>query len=244
MPTGRTKRAQDRNKPAPKAMAQAIMLFNEERFEDALRAFLDLEVEPSDHPMLSYYLGLCYIHLGRLDESVLYLEQVVTSELSFAHVFQSRMILGYIYAVTDRFRLAEFEFNRLFEDGYESGRALSALAYVLYAQNKVAPSVAHLERALTLDPDSANALNSLGYILADQDIKPELAVNYCTRAVRKAPSNPAYLDSLGWAFFKVGRLDDAKKVLSKAVEIDPESDEIKSHLRSVKQRIVQVGAAP
>lgn len=243
-------RAKSRRKPsAPqepsrKQMNEAIRLFREERYEDALRAFLELDVDQSEHPLLSYYLGLCYTHLGRFDEAVLYLEQVVTSDLSFAHVFQGRMLLGYIYAVTDRFRLAEFEFNRLLEDGYESARALSALAFVMYAQKKVAPSIAQLERALTIDPDNANALNSLGYILADQEIKPEVAVTYCTRAVRKAPNNPAYLDSLGWAFFKVGRLDDARKVLGKAQALDPESELIADHVRAVKRRIVQVGAAP
>ncbi len=214
-------------------MKDAVRLLKAGKYTEALAALLVLDVEAALYPELSYYLALCYTHLEKYDEAVLYLEQVVMSDLDFAHVYQSRMILGFIYAVTARYRLAEFEFTRLLEDGYESPKVYAALAYAMHAQQKVAPAIANLEKALRLDPDNANALNSLGYILADNDIRVQQAVELCSRALKRKPTNPAYLDSMGWALFKAGRRSDAKRFLQRAAEIAPENEEIESHARAV-----------
>ncbi len=214
-------------------MKDAVRLLKAGKYTEALAALLVLDVEAALYPELSYYLALCYTHLEKYDEAVLYLEQVVMSDLDFAHVYQSRMILGFIYAVTARYRLAEFEFTRLLEDGYESPKVYAALAYAMHAQQKVAPAIANLEKALRLDPDNANALNSLGYILADNDIRVQQAVELCSRALKRKPTNPAYLDSMGWALFKAGRRSDAKRFLQRAAEIAPENEEIERHARAV-----------
>ena len=67
-----------------------------------------------------------------------------------------------------------------------------------------------LQKALDLDARNANALNSLGFILAEEKLDPARAVTLCRQAVDIAPRNPAYLDSLGWALFQQGGLDEAK----------------------------------
>lgn len=214
-------------------MNEGIRLLTQGRYQEALTEFLSADVESEDYPELSYYLGICYTHLGQYDEALLYLEQVVTSEMSFLHVYQSRMILGYVYAVSARHRLAEFEFRKLLDDGYESAKVHAALAYVLYAQRKVDEAVAELREALELDPDNPNANNSLGFILADSDRDPETAVRHCTKAVAKRPDSPAYLDSLGWSLYKAGKLAEAEKALRKAASLAPDKSEIVEHLKKV-----------
>ena len=214
-------------------MNEGIRLLKRGQYERALQQLLSAHVESTEYPELSYYLGLCYTHLGRFDEALLYLEQVVTSELSFTHVYQSRMILGYIYSVTGRFRLAEFEFRKLLEDGFDSARTHAALGYALHAQRDLSGAVEELERALELDPENSNALNSLGFILADTSEDARRAVEYCRRAVRRHPKNPAYLDSLGWAYYRLGRSDEARDVLRSALEAAPGNKEIAGHLREV-----------
>ncbi|MFP4113288.1 MAG: tetratricopeptide repeat protein [Spirochaetota bacterium] len=214
-------------------MNEGIRLLQRGQYDRALQHLLNARVESPDYPELSYYLGLCYTHLGRHDEALLYLEQVVTSELSFTHVYQSRMILGYIYSVTGRFRLAEFEFRKLLEDGFDSARTHAALGYVLHAQGRLSDALGELERAIELDSDNSNALNSIGFILADTGTDARKAVEYCRKAVRRQPKNPAYLDSLGWAYYKLGRTDEARDVLRQALEAAPGNKEIAAHLREV-----------
>ena len=71
--------------------------------------------------------------------------------------------------------------------------------------------VADAERALrdllAKDPLDANALNSLGYLLADHGQRLDEAVDLVQRALKVEPGNPSFLDSLGWAYFQQGKLD-------------------------------------
>jgi tetratricopeptide (TPR) repeat protein len=214
-------------------MNEGIRLLQRGHYERALQQFLNARVDSSKYPEFSYYMGLCYTHLGRYDEALLYLEQVVASELSFTHVYQSRMILGYIYSITERFRLAEFEFRQLLDEGFDSARTRGALAYVLHAQGDTGGAIEALEKAIGMDAESGNALNSLGFILADTDRDPRRAVELCRKAVRRQPKNPAYLDSLGWAYYKLGKSDEARDVLRSALELAPGNKGIAAHLREV-----------
>ncbi|MFW6329392.1 MAG: tetratricopeptide repeat protein [Alkalispirochaetaceae bacterium] len=219
-------------------MNEAIRLYRQGKYEQALHRLLELHVEDAQEGELSHYLGLCYASQKQHDEAILYLEQVVSSNLGFLYVYQSRMLLGYIYSVTERFRLAEFEFQRLLEDGYESAKVYAALAYVLYQQRQAAPAIAHLEKALRIDPENANAMNSLGYILAESSENLELAFSYCQKAARKKPNNPAYLDSLALAYERRGQLQHAIKLYRHAYRLSGGHQLIGEHLKSLEERTV------
>lgn len=216
-------------------MNEGIRLLKQGQYDRALQHLLTTHGEAPENAELSYYLGLCYTHLEKFDEALLYLEQVVASELSFTHVYQSRMILGYIYAVTGRYRLAEFEFRNILEDGFDSAKTHAALGYALYEQGQHDDAIAELERALELDPNNGNALNSLGFILAETGRDARRAVDYCRRAVRIRPRSAAYLDSLGWAYFKLGKVEEARESLRSALNSAPGEKEIAAHLRAVMQ---------
>lgn len=216
-------------------MNEGIRLLKQGQYDRALQHLLNIHGDAPENPELSYYLGLCYTHLDKYDEALLYLEQVVSSELSFTHVYQSRMILGYIYAVTARHRLAEFEFRSILDDGFDSAKTHAALGFTLYAQGQLDESIAELERALELDPNNGNALNSLGFVLAETGRDPRRAVDYCRRAIRIRPKSAAYLDSLGWACYKLGRIEEARDALRSALNAAPGEKEIAVHLRQVMQ---------
>ena len=119
---------------------RAVKLYHAHRFAQALEALRELEAEEGANPELDYYIGLALTQMGRHEEALLTLEKVVASHFSFLHIMQARMVLGYIYAVTGRHRLAEFEFAKVCELGLQSSQALAALGYVLYAQKKISRS--------------------------------------------------------------------------------------------------------
>ena len=92
------------------------------------------------------------------------------------------------------------------------------LAAVLERLKRFDEAEAQFEKVLELEPDSAAALNYLGYMLADQGVSLDQSLNYVTRAIEQDPHNGAYLDSLGWVYFKMGRLDLAEDNLLKALK--------------------------
>lgn len=215
------------------SLLPGVRLYKSKRYEAALSVFLANDEDPMDNPELSYYMGLCYSKLEKFDDALLFLEQVVTNHSNLLLIYQSRMILSYIYCMTERYRLAEFEIKQLIEGGYESPQVYATYGYVHYMLGRQTDCVKMLEKALDMDPDNANALNSLGYVLAETGMDFERAISCCQEAVKRTPNSFAYLDSLGWAYFKAGRYEEAREYLRRAMETSRGSKVVANHMREL-----------
>ena len=82
-------------------------------------------------------------------------------------------------------------------------------------------------------PDNAGTMNYLGYMWAEQGVNLDRAADMLTKAVTLEPGNGAYLDSLGWAYFRQGKLDLAEKRLNEAAQILPRDATVHEHLGDV-----------
>ena len=85
-------------------------------------------------------------------------------------------------------------------------------------------------KALELRPDQPQVLNYLGYSWIDNDMHLEEALAMIEKAVAAMPQDGYIVDSLGWAFFKLGRIEEAVKTLEQAVQLQPNDPEINDHL--------------
>ena len=91
-------------------------------------------------------------------------------------------------------------------------------------------------KALAIDPDNANVLNDLGFMLADRNEKLPEALKMIQRAVELDPQNGAYLDSLGWIYFKLGQYPQAEENLKKAIDRTATDPSIHDHLADVYEK--------
>lgn len=89
-----------------------------------------------------------------------------------------------------------------------------------------------LKRVLQLSPDNSRALNALGYTLADRTTRYQEAYDYIERAYRQQPDDVAYIDSMGWVLYRLGRLDEALQHLRHAAA-QVRDGEIYAHLGEV-----------
>lgn len=89
-----------------------------------------------------------------------------------------------------------------------------------------------LKKIISIDPDNADALNALGYTLADKTDRHEEALKLIQRALEIKPGEAAYIDSLGWAMYRLKRYDEAVTQLRKALSMFP-NDEVAAHLGEV-----------
>jgi tetratricopeptide (TPR) repeat protein len=96
--------------------------------------------------------------------------------------------------------------------------------------NRVEQAETEFRKVLRVDPDSAGALNYIGYMLADRNLRLQESFDLITMALDKDPGNGAYLDSLGWSLYRLGRLDEAEKTLQKAVLKTPKDPTVHHHL--------------
>jgi len=92
---------------------------------------------------------------------------------------------------------------------------------------------AEFKKALDVNPKSAAVLNYYGYMLGDLGIRLDEAQSLVNRALAEDPYNGAYLDSLGWIYYKQNKLADAEGTLRKALEREGHDPTIHSHLGDV-----------
>ncbi len=106
----------------------------------------------------------------------------------------------------------------------------------LERQKKYDEAETTFRKILTESPDNATVLNYLGYMLADHGSKLDDALSMIKKAVNLEPANGAYLDSLGWAYFKLGKYDMAEDNLTKASQHMGADPTVQEHLGDLYQK--------
>lgn len=107
-----------------------------------------------------------------------------------------------------------------------------ARSLVLERSGKSAAAESDLRFVLARQPDHADALNALGYLLADSNRNLEEAYALIHRALALRPTDPSIIDSMGWVLFRLGRLEESLLRLKDAFQRFP-NDEIAAHLGEV-----------
>jgi len=104
------------------------------------------------------------------------------------------------------------------------------LGAALGRQKRFAEAETVFRQMINADPTNAEALNYLGYMLAERGQRLDESVAFVQRALTIDPGNPAYLDSLGWAYFRQGRFDLAEQPLIDAGARMPSNSVVLDHL--------------
>ncbi len=207
--------------------------FEKRSFELALQNFLDALELDQDNPETQYYLGIVYARMGRYEWAAEYLQRVLDSELAYINKIHTEMILGYIFTIQEKYDEALMLFQGIIKLGLESAQAYAAIGYIMDRKGDFKQAAMNLYRAIEIDPDNANAHNSLGFIYAESNLNLNEALKECKKAVLLDRDNPAYLDSLGWVYYRLGEISRARSYLKKALKKAPANEEIRSHLKIV-----------
>ena len=109
---------------------------------------------------------------------------------------------------------------------------LYSRALLLEGMDRVADAETDLRKIVAQDPDNAEALNALGYTLADRTNRYAEAQVLIEKALRLQPDSPAYLDSLGWVQHRLGHDSEALRNLRRAFALQKDAD-IAAHLGEV-----------
>jgi len=218
-----------------KALEKAGAEYRAGDYESAVATLTAATVDEGDYLELSYLLGLSYARLGRFDEALLYLEQVVTQSDDDERSRQCRFTLAYVYAVTGRSKLSEYELKKLVEASIETTQVCAALGHANWKQGRLEEGLRWYEKALALSPENPTALNGYGYLLACSGKDLEKALTCCRKALDDDPDNPAYADSLGWAYFRLGMLSEAGRYLRAAAGALAGDAESREHIAELEK---------
>ncbi|HKS30714.1 MAG TPA: tetratricopeptide repeat protein [Pyrinomonadaceae bacterium] len=221
------------------------LLRGEGKRREALQA---IQAARKSFPSDSQFLGLeaqALTDMGRVDEAVTMLRsQIKGSELDF----NTYLLISNLYTQAGKGREAIDAARKALEMAPPAQQQLvsAALLTLASAQERAGDpkgSEASIRRVLEKEPDNATALNNLGYFLVERNERLPEALEMIQRAVRAEPTNSSFLDSLGWAYFKMGKLEEAERNLREAAKRDPSSSTIQEHLGDVLQKQGKVAEA-
>lgn len=100
-------------------------------------------------------------------------------------------------------------------------------------QKKFDDAEREFRKVLAVSPDNPGALNYLGYMLADRNVRVAEAEKMIIKALEQEPNNGAYLDSLGWAQYRLGKYDEALTTLQRSAALVQKDSTIHDHLGDV-----------
>jgi Flp pilus assembly protein TadD len=199
----------------------------------ALQAGKDaLTKYPSD-PGLRTSNALLLGENGQTDEAVKVLRSQLTKTEADRDIYLN---IAQVYERGRRYKEAE-EAAQAAEaipgDPHENEMVWFLLGAIYERQKFYDRAEEEFKKTLAVNPRNAPVLNYYGYMLGDLGIRLDEAESLVHRALKEEPNSGAYLDSLGWIYFRENKLGDAEATLRKAVQLESHDATIRSHLGDV-----------
>lgn len=213
------------------ALRNAVQEYRQGHFERAVQ--LLESVGPDELVEATYHLILCRTRLKQYEQALADLEMYLLLEPDLLRQVQMKILKGWLLDRLGKVDEAIAWYRSLIVDGIESPLVYTACGCLLAKLGRFAEALPLLNRAVQLDPNHANALNTLAYTLAEKGVMLEKALRLARQALTLDRDNPLYLDTLGWIYYKLGQPQLARVFLTKAYSLYPHP-EIAAHLDALK----------
>lgn len=191
-----------------------------EKQENISKAIESFEYIAKQEPNHSVFARLGYYYALNQDYKNAeknFLKAIEMEPLNYEYMY----LLGLNYIDSKKYDKAKDALNKALAFNPESTKVKFYLAAV-YDELKEFPKAEKLlEEILAAEPNNAKALNFLGYNYAQKNIKLEKAQELLLKAVSLYPNEPAYLDSLAWLYYRLGKYNEAEQFMFKAINTQP-----------------------
>jgi tetratricopeptide (TPR) repeat protein len=193
------------------------------------------------HRNAQIQLALNLDSLDRSDEAKANLEKVIAANPSD---LEAIMALGNVLRGRKQFAECADIYSKGVDTIGKSEKSNWVIYYfrgICFERAKQWPKAeADFKRSLDLFPDEPHVLNYLGYSWIDQGINLDDGMRMIKRAVEQRADDGSIVDSLGWAYYRLGNMEEAVKHLERAVELKPEDPTINDHLGDAYWRVGRV----
>ena len=183
-------------------------------------------------------IGVLLAVLGKPDEGLAKLEALAEGQEDWGLRVQAYLAQGEILRNEKRYKEGVEMYSRALQQNREDTTLLYARGLMAEKVDRLDMTEADLLKVISMEPENADALNALGYTLADRTSRYQEAQDYIRRAAKLVPDDPAILDSLGWVSYRLGEMEEALKYLAMAFE-KLEDAEIAAHYGEVLWKMDQ-----
>ena len=201
------------------------------KFENAIAVYHAIPADSPYFRMAEIQGALDEQRMGKNDAAITDLKKLVAAD---PHDSESWIALGDTYRATDKFAEAVDAYDHAEKaiptPGKRDWPMFYARAMAKEKVHKLDESEADIQTALKLSPEQPELLNYLGYSLVDRGRNIPQALTMLEKARSLRPYDGYIVDSVGWAYYQLGRYDDAAKTLEAAVLLVPGDPTINDHL--------------
>jgi tetratricopeptide (TPR) repeat protein len=199
-------------------------------YEQATLAYQkNLQIDPTFFDSL-LHLGFVSYRLKQNEKALSYLEQAVKLNPKRP---ESYLLMGLTYFQMEKYQEAKTKLEEGILHDPSNAELHFNLGTAYDKLDRFDKVVQEMEQTLELDPEHADALNYLGYSYADRGINGEKALSLTQRAVALKPQNGYYVDSLAWALYKLGRIEEALETIQRAISLVSDDPVIYEHLGEI-----------
>jgi tetratricopeptide (TPR) repeat protein len=213
----------------------ALKKFLVSDFDSAIRELKAAEMLDKENPEILYNLGVNYCRLGLDKTAIEYFKKLLKLKHTFIDALEVKKLLAYALIHIKEFKESENYLNEVLQFTPLDIVAMNMKGYCLEIQGKHAEALRIYGSIIEADKKNYNAYNSIAYItlLTGGDINRSL--RFARIAHESNRENPAYCDTMGYIYLKMGKLDLAEQYLNTALERAPLSDEIKDHVKELNK---------
>jgi tetratricopeptide (TPR) repeat protein len=226
------------------SLLEARVLAAAERPKEALKVLSSSVLAKSTDPATVLQAARLLAQLGEEDEAARRVQ-----EFAAADTLSARFTAGQYFSAAGRFSDAmphlrrALELSRIEEREEVRADAHFWLGQALERTGEVEDAAREFREVLKLRPDDTTTMNYLGYMWAEAGVELDAALQLVQRAVQIEPDNGSYVDSLGWALFRLGRFEEARDALEKAAQLSPGNAVILEHLGDVYRATGEIESA-
>jgi tetratricopeptide (TPR) repeat protein len=164
---------------------------------------------------------------GRLDEGIKALQQLQKGTEADLDILSAQVS---VYQRAKKYDLAQNVLNTAMQRFPDREQVYFLQGALDEKQKKYSDAEKAFRKALELENDDPAVMNYLGYMFAERGVRLDEARSLVEKAVKAEPTNGAYLDSLGWVYFKQNRFDLAEEYLKKAIIFVNSDSSIHDHI--------------
>ncbi|MDH3329093.1 MAG: tetratricopeptide repeat protein [Desulfobulbaceae bacterium] len=209
----------------------AVILAQAEKYEQALSELQLIDRDEEEYEDAVIFQVRILRFLDRTDQAVDVLEKAIQFEESRSP--DMYVMLAALYQLQGKSDLGKSTFDRALSAFPDNDELLYEYGLFLDTLGSKEEAMSLMQEVIKRQPEHGEALNYVGYSWADKSIHLDKALLYIQRAVHLKPDNGYMHDSLGWVYYRMGRIDEARQALEEAVRLTENDPIIYDHLGDV-----------
>ncbi len=215
-------------------LGSALRKFVIKEYTMAIHDLKAAEVLDRENPEILFNLGINYCRLGLYKTAIQYFTQLLKSDYGFVDALEVNKLLAYSYIMMNNCRESEVCLDQVLRIAPRDIAALSMKGFCLAARGRDEKALEMYTSVVEVDPKNSNANNSIAYLLSKTGGNLKRALECAQIAFEADKENPAYIDTLGYVYLKMGFPVEAERLLCDAMKKAPLSLDVQHHIQELK----------